>query len=60
MSSKIIKNHLQKLRDEKKYDADFVAVLQESNDSNDDGSTTAEKIIAVIEKRYAENKENKT
>lgn len=58
MSSEIIKKHLEELKAENKKDSDFVALLQQSNEKNEAGDITAEKIVALINKRYVESKKD--
>ena len=58
MSSEIIKKHLEELRAEKKTDSSFIDILNQSNETSEDGDVTAEKIITVIDKRYVENKKD--
>ena len=60
MSSELIKKYLEKLKNQKKFDEGFIDLLVESNQVDEDGSTTVEKILKLIEKRYAKSKENKT
>lgn len=60
MSSELIKKHLEELKSQKKFDDGFVAILTEANETDADGEVIAEKIIKVIKKQYAENKENKS
>jgi len=60
MSSKIIKEYLKKVQDDNKYDLEFISILQNCNEHNENGEITAKKLIAIIENRYAKNKESKT
>ncbi len=60
MSSELIKKYLEKLKSQKKFDDGFIEVLTKTNETNEDGGVTAEKILELIEERYAKNKENKT
>jgi len=60
MSSEIIKKYLEKVKNENKYDVEFISILENCNENSEDGEITAGKIIHIIGKRYAENKENKT
>ncbi len=60
MSSEIIKKHLDELGADSKYDTDFVGILRQCNENDEDGETAAEKMIAVIAKRYVENKKDTT
>lgn len=59
MSSELIKKHLEELKSQKKFDEGFIDILAELNESDEDGETTAGKILKLIKQRYAENKENK-
>lgn len=58
MSSEIIKNHLEAMRDQKEFDTDFVDILIASNKENEDGKEIAARILNIIKKRYAQSKEN--
>ena len=58
MSSEIIKKHLEEMKKQNNFDADFIDVLIVSNDKNEEGKETFDKILNLIKKRYAENKEN--
>lgn len=60
MTSDLIKKHLEKLKHQKKFDDGFVDILLASNESSEDGKTTATEILKVVKQRYAENKKNKT
>ncbi len=60
MSSKLIKKHLEELKSQNKFDADFIDILFKANDMNEDGKVIAEKIKQVIKRQYAENKQNKS
>lgn len=58
MSSEIIKKHLEEMKTREGLDREFVEILSFSNEKNEDGKETAAKVLALIKKRYAENKEN--
>jgi hypothetical protein len=60
MASELIKKHLEELRSQKKFDDGFIAILIEANKTDEDGDTTAERILDLIKQRHAKNKENKT
>lgn len=60
MSSGIIKKYLNSLKQEGKYDNEFIDILAGCNEDDEDGEIVAEKILQVINKRYAEDKKNKT
>lgn len=60
MTSDLIKKHLEKLKHQKKFDDGFVDILLASNESSEDGKTTATEILKVVKQRYVENKKNKT
>ncbi len=60
MSSELIKKHLEELKSQKKFDEGFIDLLANSNQNEEDGSTTAGRILELVEKRYVENKQNKT
>lgn len=59
MASELIKKHLAELKSQKKFDEGFIDILAESNESEEDGETTTEKILKLIKQRYDKNKENK-
>lgn len=60
MASELIKKHLEELKSQNKFDADFIDILFRANDTNEDGKVIAEKIKQVIKRQYAENKQNKS
>ena len=60
MSSELIKKHLEELKSQKKFDDGFIDILAEANETSEDGATTADRILDVIKKRYAESKKNKS
>ncbi len=60
MASELIKKHLEELKSQKKFDDGFIDILAEANETDADGEVIAEKITKVINKQYAENKENKS
>lgn len=55
----MIKKHLEELKGQKKFDDGFIDLLADSNQNSEEGSTTADKVIELIEKRYVESKQNK-
>lgn len=59
MSSELIKKHLDELKSQKKFDEGFIDLLADSNKDNEDGASTADKIVELVEKRYVESKQNK-
>lgn len=59
MASELIKKHLEELKSQKKFDDSFIDILAESNENEEDGETTTEKILKLIKQRYDKNKENK-
>lgn len=59
MSSELIRRHLDELKSKKKFDEGFIDLLVDSNQNNEDGTTTADKIVELVEKRYVESKQNK-
>lgn len=59
MASELIKKHLEELKGQKKFDDGFIDLLADSNQNDEDGATTADRIIELVEKRYAESKQNK-
>ena len=60
MSSNLITKHLETLKSQKKFDEGFIDILIESNRSDEDGETTANKIIKLISERYVKSKKDKT
>ena len=60
MISEIIKKYLETLKKQNQFDKDFVDILNESNELNEEGEKTASKVLDLIEKRYDKNKKNKT
>lgn len=60
MSSKIIKKYLETLSKKEIFDKKYIALLLNSNELNEGGEVTVSKVLDLIEKRYAENKKNKT
>jgi len=60
MSDSNVKKYLEQLKSESKYDDDFMYALIVSDSENEDWSVTAIKISEIINKRYAESKNNKT
>ena len=60
MSSVLIKKFLKSLREDKKYDKDFIDILSVCNETGEDGDITADKINKLLDIRYAENKKDKT
>ena len=60
MASELIRKHLEELKTQKKFDEGFIDLLVDSNQNDEDGSATANRIIELVEKRYVESKQNKT
>jgi hypothetical protein len=60
MSSNLITKHLEALKNQNKFDEGFIDILIESDQSGEDGETTANKIIKLISERYDKSKKNKT
>lgn len=58
MSSNIIKQHLEEMKKDKELDVEFIQLLSDSNEKNEEGRDTATKILAAIKKRYVESKKN--
>jgi hypothetical protein len=58
MTSKIITRHLEAIKAQGDCDAEFLAILNESNANDEDGKVTATKLIELVGKRYAESKES--
>lgn len=59
MSSKLIKEYLVSIKEEKTFDDGFIDILDKCNDENTDGRVVANKIIETINQRHAENKKHK-
>ena len=59
MASELIRKHLEELKTQKKFDEGFIDLLVDSNQNDEDGSATANRIIELVEKRYVESKQNK-
>lgn len=60
MKNENIKKYLKDLQSEKKYDSDFVKLLIDSCEKDEEGEVTAENLLRLISERYVENKKNKT
>lgn len=60
MASELIKKHLDELKSQKKFDDGFITILIEANKTDEDGETTAGRILDLIKQRHAKIKENKT
>jgi hypothetical protein len=60
MSSNLIAKHLEALKNQNIFDEGFIDILIESDQSGEDGETTANKIIKLISERYDKSKKNKT
>ncbi|MBI4685060.1 MAG: hypothetical protein HY755_07655 [Nitrospirae bacterium] len=60
MSNSNVKKYLEQLKADGKLDSEFIDVLIASDINDDDWSVTATKLSEVIDRRYAENKKNKT
>lgn len=54
-----VKKYLEQLKAEGKYDGEFIDILITS-DNDDDWTVIATKLSEIIERRYAESKNNKT
>ena len=59
MASELIRKHLEEMKTQKKFDEGFIDLLVDSNQNDEDGSATANRIIELVEKRYVESKQNK-
>ncbi len=60
MQNKNIKEYLDYLQTEGKYDNDFMKSLVDSCEKDEDGEATAENLLKLIEERYVESEKNKT
>lgn len=58
MKSSAIDNYLQEIKDNSAYDKEFVELLTKSYTQSEDGEKTAQKVIAVVSRRYAENQKD--
>ncbi len=54
-----IDQYLSELKKSEKLDGKMIDLLIASEKNNEDGLSTAEKLIKLIESRYAESQENK-
>lgn len=60
MSDSNVKKYLEQLKTNGKHDDEFIGALIDSIINDNDWSVTATKLSEIIDRRYAENKENKT
>ena len=60
MSSIKVEKYLEQLKTEENYDREFIDILMASDINDDDWSVTAIKLSEIIDRRYAESKNNKT
>lgn len=55
-----IKEYLEVIKSQNKYDAEFIDLLVDSYIRNEDGEKIAEKVLDLINKRYDQGQSNKT
>lgn len=60
MKEETIRGYLEKLKKEAKSDKEFVELLIASYNQKEEGSVTADKILAAIEERHAKNQGHKS
>ena len=60
MSSKLIAQHLEQLKNLKTFDGGFIDVLIKANETGEDAETTAGRVLELIRQRYAQSKEHNT
>ncbi|MHA1169156.1 MAG: hypothetical protein ACTSRU_15120 [Candidatus Hodarchaeales archaeon] len=58
MPSRIVKTKLESMKAQEGSDSELITILNDSNESNEDGKETARKLIELMSKRYVENQEN--
>lgn len=59
MSDNNVKKYLEQLKAEGKHDGELIDALITSHINNDDWSVTATMLSEIIDRRYAESKNNK-
>lgn len=59
MNDSNVKKYLEQLKAEGKRDGEFIDALIASDINNDDWYVTATKLSEIIDRRYAESKNNK-
>lgn len=60
MSNSLISEYLEKMKLEKKHDPEYITLLLDSYSKNEEGVSTAKKLIALIVGKYDQDKKNKT
>ena len=55
----ILNQYIESLKASKKYDDEYLALLSASLANNEDGNTTIDKIMTLINNKYAKSNENK-
>ncbi len=58
MTSKIIREHLEALQKEKKYDEGYIQILSQGNSENQEGEDIAANMLGAIDARYVKSKKN--
>lgn len=58
MKNDKVKNYLEQIRISKKFDKEYLDCLVMGLDRNMEGTYIAQDIIAIMDKRYDENKKN--
>ncbi|EKE13610.1 MAG: hypothetical protein ACD_12C00889G0004 [uncultured bacterium] len=59
MKNELIKQLLENLKNQKKFDEKFIDILFKSNENRETGETTANNILELIKIRYDQTKKNK-
>lgn len=59
MKNELIKQLLENLKNQKKFDEKFIDILFKSNENRETGETTANNILELIKLRYDQTKKNK-
>lgn len=60
MANDAINTYLEEIKSDPAFDKDFIDLLISTHGQGIEGEKVAEKIIAIVNKRYVENQENKT
>ena len=59
MANETIKTYLEQLKAKNQFDTEFIDLLISSYETTEEGDDTAEKILSLIEKRYAQDQGHK-
>lgn len=60
MKNAALNTYLDDIKNDSSFDKELVDVLITSHSKGEEGEKIAEKIIAIVTKRYVEDQENKT